>query len=43
MVIDRHNSVCDRRKALSNGHYDSQYIDATISFNSNKNNRRNFF
>ena len=42
MVIDRRNSICDCRKASSNGHHDRQYLDATTTFNNN-NNLRNFF
>ena len=42
-VIDRRNRVCDRRKALSNGHHDCQYLDETTTSNSNNNNIRIFF
>ena len=42
MVIDRRNSVCDQRKASSNGHHDHQHQDASASFNNN-NNLCNFF
>ena len=31
MVIDRRNIICDRQKALSNGHHDCQYLDATAT------------
>ena len=30
-VIDRRNSVCDRRKASLNGHHDRQYLDVTAT------------
>ena len=40
IAIDRHNSVCDRQKALWN--HDSQYLDATATLNSNKKNLHNF-
>ena len=32
MVIDRRNRVCDRQKALLNGHHDRQYLDITTTF-----------
>ena len=32
MVIDRRNSVCDCRKATSNGHWDRHYLDVSITF-----------
>ena len=30
-VMDRRKKVCDRQKALLNGHFDRQYVDVTAS------------
>ena len=32
MVIDRRKRLCDRRKALSNGHHDRHYLDIATTF-----------
>ena len=32
MVIDRRKSLCDQRKALSNGHHDRHYLDIATTF-----------
>ena len=32
MVIDRRKNVCDRRKALLNGHLDRKYVYVTATF-----------
>ena len=32
MVTDRRKSLCDRQKALSNGHHDRHYLDIAASF-----------
>ena len=41
--IDHGNSICDCQKASFYGHHDRQYQDATLTFNNNDNNLRNFF
>ena len=32
MATDRRKSVCDRQKALSNGHHDRHYLDIATTF-----------
>ena len=31
LLTDHCNSVCDRQKALLNGHHDCQYLDVTAT------------
>ena len=45
-VIDCRKSLCNRQKALSNGHYDRHYLDIAttfINFNSFANSSKTIF